>query len=157
ELPETPTDQADVRIQVRPGALRDLRLGGGVGAERVRQEVRLRLEYRRSNFLGGLRKLRVSSKPGYVFLPRVFSPVSQGVAAENDVQLSQPDVFGTAVTLQALAGYDVGIAEGYQFRGPRGVLGGDRPFFRDRVLGGLSWNLQYLTFFNVDQSVFNDV
>src|SRR5262249_12418760 len=39
ELPEAPTPEADVRILVRPGPLREWRLGGGVAVERLRQEV----------------------------------------------------------------------------------------------------------------------
>ena len=82
---------------------------------------------------------------------------NEGPAAENDVQLTQPDIFGSNASLHALVGYDLGIAEGYQNYGPRAQLGVDRPFFRGRVLAGGSWNFQYLNFFNVNESVFNTV
>jgi translocation and assembly module TamA len=155
DLPPEPTPTADVKIEVRPGKLHELRLGGGVGAELQRQEVRARGELTINNFLGGLRKLRLRVHPAYVVLPSVTDVQRSGVAATNDAQLTQPDLFGSDITLHVLAGYDVGIDYGYQYYGPRAQVGVDRPFLRDRLIAGASWNLQRLRFFNVDQDVFN--
>jgi translocation and assembly module TamA len=155
DLPPEPTPTADVKIDVRPGKLYELRLGGGVGAELQREEVHARGELTINNFLGGLRKLRLRVLPAYVVLPTITDIQRSGVAAQNDAQLTQPDIFGSNASLHVLAGYDLGIAEGYQDYGPRAQVGVDRPFFRDRVLAGGSWNLQRLTFFNVDEDVFN--
>jgi outer membrane protein assembly factor BamA len=157
ELPPEPTPTADVDIAVRPGKMREIRAGGGVGAEQLHQEARARFELTISNFLGGLRKLRLRVRPAYVVLPSVTNTQRSGPAAVNDVQLTQPDIFNSRAALHALVGYDVGIAEGYQNYGPRAQLGFDRPFFRDRLLAGASWNFQYLRFFNVSEDVFNDV
>src|SRR5262249_11698876 len=88
----------------------------------------------------------------YVVTPDIFNPKRSGPAGEFDAQLKQPDIFGSKITAQALVGYDVGIQEGYKFHGPRTQLGIDRPFFDERVVGGVSWNLQYLNFFDIDQS-----
>jgi translocation and assembly module TamA len=156
-LPPQPTPTADVTIEVHPGKLRELRVGGGVGAELQRQEVRARFDLLAANFLGGLRKLRVRLRPAYVVLPSFTDVQRSGIAATNDVQLTQPDIFGSLISAHALVGYDLGIAEGYQNYGPRALLGVDRPFFRGRVLAGGSVDWQYLNFFDVDQSVFNDV
>jgi translocation and assembly module TamA len=155
ELPPEPTPTADVKLAVKPGKLYELRAGGGVGVELQRNEVRARAELTINNFLGGLRKLRVRVRPAYVVLPSVTNVQRSGIAAQNDVQLTQPDVFGSNATVHALAGYDLGIAEGYRNYGPRTQLGIDRPFFRSRVLAGASWNFQYLKFFEVEESVFN--
>ncbi|HVZ72966.1 MAG TPA: BamA/TamA family outer membrane protein [Polyangia bacterium] len=155
ELPPTPTDVADVAIHLKPGPLHEVRVGAGLGAERIRDEVRARFEYTINNFLGGLRRLRLRLQPAYVVIPSVSSPERSGLAAENDVTLTQPDMFGTRATGTALVGYDLGIAEGYQFHGPRAQLGLERPFVHDRLLVGGSWNLQYLNFFDVDTDVFN--
>jgi translocation and assembly module TamA len=154
DLPPEPTDVADVVVRVKPGPLRELRLGTGLGVDRAREEARLRAEWTISNFLGGLRQLRLRSLPAYVVIPSVTDIQRNGFAAENDIELTQPDAFGTTATLHALAGYDLGIAEGYQYYGPRGQLGGSQTLWRHRLLAGASWNLQYLTFFNVDQDVF---
>ena len=154
DLPPEPTDVADVVVHVKPGPLRELRVGAGFGAERLRDEARARFEWTISNFLGGLRQLRIRVQPAWVVLPSVVDPQESGPAAENDIQLSQPDMFGSRITGRVLAGYDLGIAEGYQYYGPRAQLGLERPLLHDRLLVGGSWNLQYLDFFNVDQDVF---
>ena len=155
DLPKDPTPVGDVTIRVRPGPLHELRLGAGIGLERDREEVRLRAEWRWLNFLGGLRELRLRVRPAYVVLPSVLDAKRFGPAAESDLALKQPDIFDTNVTAHAVVGYDLGIAQGYQYHGPRTQLGFDRPFFHEHVLAGGSWNLQYLNFFNVDTTVFN--
>lgn len=155
QLSDTPQEIADVQIHVSPGPLREVRVGAGIGIERQREEVRLRFDYTINNFLGGLRKLRFRLKPAYVVIPSINDIHRHGLAAENEVRLTQPDVFGSRISVHALAGYDLGISEGYAFHGPRGQVGLSRPFFGDRVLAGGSWNLQYLTFFDVDGDIFN--
>jgi translocation and assembly module TamA len=155
ELDSHPQEQPDVTIHVAPGKLHELRLGGGIGVESQHEEVRVRGEWTLRNFLGGLRTLRLRLKPAYVVIPNISNPVQSGIAAENDLTLKQPDIFGTLITLHAEVGYDLGIEEGYQYHGPRAQLGIERPFFSEHVLGGLSWNLQYLNFFNVNPRVFN--
>jgi outer membrane protein assembly factor BamA len=154
-LPDEPTETADIRIQLRPGKLHELKIGAGVAVENQRQEVRARGEWVVHNFLGGLRELRLRLRPAYVVLPDFTNPVSNGFAAENDITLKQPDIFATSITASAQAGYDLGISEGYQFHGPRGQLGLERPFVGNRLLVSTSWNLQYLNFFNIDPMVFN--
>ena len=155
DLPKEPQPVADVDIRVHPGPLHELRFGAGAGAERDREEVRLRAEWRWLNFLGGLRELRLRLRPAYVVLPSLLNAQRYGPAAESDLSLKQPDIFDTNVTAHALVGYDLGIAQGYQYHGPRTQLGFDRPFFHEHVLAGGSWNLQYLTFFDVDVTAFN--
>jgi translocation and assembly module TamA len=154
DLPPDPTEVADVVVHVKPGPLHEVRVGAGLGVERIRDEARARFEWTISNFLGGLRRLRIRLQPAWVVIPSVTDPQQSGPAAENDIQLTQPDMFGSRVTGHALAGYDLGIAEGYQYYGPRGQLGVERPLLHDSLLVGGSWNLQYLDFFNVDQNVF---
>jgi translocation and assembly module TamA len=155
ELPPEPTPQADVRIHVTPSKLHELRLGGGLGVERQREEVRLRALWTFSNFLGGLRKLRLRAKPAYVVIPSIAQVERHGPAAELDAQLIQPDFLSANTTLRGLGGYDLMITEGYQAHGPRGQVALDRPFFRDHLQVAVNWNLQYLDFFNVNQDVFD--
>jgi translocation and assembly module TamA len=155
QLPPDPTPRADVQIHLTPGNLHELRLGGGVGIERQREEVRLRATWTSSNFLGGLRKLRLRAKPAYVVIPSIVSVERHGPAAEFDAQLTQPDLFNTSATLRGMVGYDLLITEGYQAHGPRGLVGVDSPFLRDHLATGITWNLQYLDFFNVNTDVFD--
>ncbi len=154
-LPAQPTPVADVNIQTQLGRLHELRLGGGVALDRERQEVRLRAVWTLSDFLGGLRRLQVRLRPAYVVVPTVINPQRKGPALDADVQLTQPDALGTAMTLQGLAGFQLLLTEGYQAYGPRGQIGAQRLFVRDRLLLAASWNLQFLQFFNINEAVFD--
>jgi outer membrane translocation and assembly module TamA len=155
ELPPEPTPNPDVTVNVSPGKLHEVRLGAGVGVDTQRQEVRLRGEWWFSNFLGGLRKLRLQAKPAWAVIPSVLDPRRSGPVAEVQAQLTQPDLFGTSVTGQATAGYDLMLTEGYAAQGPRGSLGVRRSFWRDRILAGLGWNLQFLDFYDINTDVFD--
>src|SRR5262249_52544008 len=151
QLDPQPQERPPVTIQVAPGKLHELKLGGGLGIEKDRQEVRVRAEWTFYNFLGGLRTLKLRVRPAYVVVPDVQNPVQQGIAANNDATLKQPDIFSTSITMIALIGYDLEVQEGYQYEGPRAQFGLERPFFDEHVIGGASWNLQFLDFFNVNQ------
>jgi translocation and assembly module TamA len=150
QLPDEPTETADVTVAVKPGPRHSLRLGGGFALENLRNEVRTRAEWVLYNFLGGLRRLTVRVRPGYAWLPNLFDIQQRGWVSINDLTLQQPDAFGTSITVQALAGYDLGIEPGYRYQGPRTTLDAARMFLNDRILVTGSWNLQYLSFFDVD-------
>lgn len=155
ELPKQPTTTADVRIKVNPSKLRELRLGGGAGIEKGRQEVRLSGTLTWRNFLGGLRTLTLRLKPAFVALPTLWDSERTGPAGEGDLRLAQPDILGSGITVFGLVGYELGIHEGYQFHGPRFQTGLEREFFDEMLRMGVSYNLRFIDFFNIDQSVFD--
>jgi translocation and assembly module TamA len=148
---------ADVIINTEPSTTREIKLGGGLGIERRRQDLHLKGELTIRNFLGGLRTLRLTLRPAYAFIPAVWDLKSSGPAGLVEAQLTQPDIFGTSVTAYLLAGFDLQIQEGYQYFGPRVTPGLERTFWRDRVRVGLNYSFQFLTFFNVDPLAFNPV
>lgn len=155
ELPPQPAERADVQIHLTPGKLHELKLGGGFGVERQREEVRLRGEWTFSNFLGGLRKLRLRLRPAYAVVPSITNAERHGPTLDTSAQLTQPDLFDSPVVLNALAGYDLLLTEGYQAHGPRAQVGLNSPLGGQRLLVGASWNLQYLDFFAVNRDVFD--
>jgi translocation and assembly module TamA len=155
EIPPTPQPVADVTIHVQPGALRELRLGGGVGLELQRYEARLRAEWSFHNWYGGLRTLRLRVRPAYVLVPSLLDVRRQGPAAVFDAELVQPDLFGVDLTGRLVAGYDLGLQEGYQYHGPRASLGVQRSFAHNYLLGSASYNIQFLDFFNYDPAAFD--
>jgi translocation and assembly module TamA len=154
--PQTERATLPVTIKVAPGKLRELRLGGGIGIERKRHELRLRGSWRIRNFLGGLRVLTVRLQPAFVSIPNLWDSQRTGFAATNDVKLEQPDFLSTRFLAYALVGYDLGVHEGYKWHGPRLQLGLDRAFFDGKLRGGVSWNLQFLDFFSIVQEAFQN-
>ena len=153
DLPKEPTAVANVAVTLKPGRMRELRVGGGFGFERRRHELRLRSEFAWRNFLGGLRELRVRIRPAFVAITSLWNAQRSGLALISDVQLTQPDIFGSGISLFGLSGYDVGVHEGYKFHGPRWQVGAERKAWRDQLRTGLSWNLQLLDFFSVLDSL----
>lgn len=153
-LPPQPTPEPDVTIALSPGKLHQVKLGAGVGVDRDREEVRLRAEWSVSNFLGGLRKLRLRIKPAYAVIPSVTDIQRSGPVLNADINLLQPDLANTNTTAQVTAAYDLTLTEGYAARGPRASLGLERPFLRDRLTVGASYNLQFVDFYDINSSVF---
>ncbi len=155
DLPRAPVEEADVRVRVTPAKLRELRLGVGLGLEKARQEVHLIGRWTLRNFLGGLRTLELKLQPSYVVFPTAWAPVDHGPAVVSEVRLTQPDLWSTRITAFAALGYDLGIQQGYRWHGPRLQLGVERAFWRERLRAGLSWNFQFLDFFNINELFFD--
>jgi len=118
--------------------------------------VHATLRYTRRNFLGGLRTLTLRLEPAWVAVPSFWDPQRNGPAGLVEAHLIQPDWPLPLGKLELVAGYDVGVDYGYQFHGPRVTVGLQRGFWRDHVLTGLSYNFQFLQFFNTDPTFAND-
>ena len=160
-LPEAPAAAdavvAPVHIELTPASkLHQLDVGLGVGVNKDRHEVRASLQLTWRNFLGGLRTLSSRIRPALVFLPAYWDVNRFGAALDAEaLRLTQPDLLGTGLVLSGMAGYDLGVTEGYRFHGPRGQLALERGFLDERLRTGLSWNTQYLDFFDIDDEVFD--
>ena len=155
QLPKKATEPADVDIAIVPSKLRELRLSFGLGLQDRQQEIHARLQWNFLNFFGGLRKLSLKLEPAYVFIPAVWQVQRSGPAGTLEARFTQPDVFHSRIDFFALAGFDLGIQEGFQYYGPRFQLGGERAFLTDHLRVGGSYSLQYLTFFNINQTEFS--
>ena len=141
--------EAPVRIEFTPGKQYELRFGIGLGVEQFRQDARVSGEWMDHNFLGDLRTLRFRIQPAYLIIPDVWKPEQRGPAVNTDIQLVQPDLWETNIIALAAVGFNLDVQPAYQYYGPRGQLGIERDFFHDHVTLGISYNLQYLTFFNL--------
>lgn len=162
EHDERRPELADVVITVHEGRFHELRLGGGVNFESTRYDVHLGAEYTKHNFLGGLRTLQLRAEPGWVFLVNpaaIGAPTggpSNGPSLRAEATFTQPDFLAPLLELKWIVGYDVGIDYGYQYHGPRTTLGVTRPFWRNRVNIGLSYNFNFLMFFNTVPAFLGD-
>lgn len=142
---------ADIQITVSEGLFREIRLGGGLGLESLRTDVRLRALYTQRNFLGRLRTLRLNIEPGWALLPNFWSTIQrQGPVLNLGAQLTQPDVVGNNSELRYSLGYDLGVEYAYQVHGPRTSLGLQRTLWANRVALSGSVNFQFLDFFFVN-------
>ncbi len=147
---------ADLIVTVQETTFNELRVGGGLGLEAQRTDAHASVTYARHNWLGGLRTLRLRLEPAYVALPAFWDLQRQGPALTAEAQLTQPDVIWPLTQLKFTLGYDVGIEYPYQYHGPRTQLGLARGFWRDRVRLGLTYNFQFLEFFNTDPTLLAD-
>lgn len=151
--PEQP-GVVDLRVGLSPGKKNELRVGGGVGIEPQRNDIHLRLQYGRRNFLGGLRTLRVLLIPGYVWIPNILQRSNtnanrrQGPAVRSEITLDQPNFFHRGLSLQATIGYDLGVEYAFRYHGPRFQLGVDQAFLRDRLHLKGAYHIEYLQFYD---------
>ncbi|HWE30520.1 MAG TPA: BamA/TamA family outer membrane protein, partial [Polyangia bacterium] len=153
---------ADIVITVHEGKFHELRLGGGVNFESTRYDVHLAGDYIKHNFLGGLRTLKLRLEPGWVFLANTASigaPTggpSNGPSLKATSTFTQPDFIAPWYDLKWIVGYDVGIDYAYQYHGPRTTLGVSRPLWHNRINVGVSYNFNFLMFFNTVPAFQND-
>lgn len=148
---------ADVVIDVRPARRNEIRFGVGFALEQNRHMFVLPFAYTRHGFLGGLRSLRISARPGYVAVPTFVSPDRQGPALELDVTLSQPDWLIRNLGSRVSLGYDLGVEYAFNYHGPRAQLGVNYGLLRDRLLFDASYNVLYYNFWDItDARAFDD-
>ena len=149
-------DRIIVRLRVTDTSLHELRLGGGIGIEAQRNELRLQLLYIKRNFLGGLRTLELRVRPAYVVVPAVWAPiVRHGPALQSDLVFTQPEL-GVLSRLQLTLGYDVGVEHAYQYHGPRTQIAIARLLWHDRISLSLAYNFQFLDFFATSPEILSD-
>jgi translocation and assembly module TamA len=147
---------AEVIVTVQESKFNDLRLGVGVGLESQRTDVHGLLVYTRRNWLGGLRTLRLNLQPALVAIPAFWDIQRIGPALTAEGTLTQPDTPWRNGELKYTAGFDVAIEYAYQYYGPRTSLGITHSLFRSRIQLGVSYNFQFLEFFNTDPAILAD-
>lgn len=153
---------ADVVITVHEGKFRELRLGVGFDFESTRYDAHFSAEYTKHSFLGGLRTLKLRLEPGWVLLVNQASigapqnGPTNGPSLRADATFSQPDFVLRNFEFKWTVGYDVGIDYGYQYHGPRTSIGIIRPLWRNRITLALSYNFNYLLFFNTVPALTED-
>lgn len=151
ENPQHP-EIADVRITVKEGKHRELRLGVGFGIEPLRNDVHGELLYTQRRFLGGLRVLQLTGQAGYAALPAVWAnPLRRrGPILLTKADVTQPDVLGRSSAVTLSLSYEVGVQYAYQYHGPSFRLGASKNFWKNRVSLAASYNFQFLDFFEAE-------
>jgi outer membrane protein insertion porin family/translocation and assembly module TamA len=94
----TPSDEREPKIPIvvrlESTRLHSVRVGGGVEVDLIRTDVHASIGWEHANFLGGLRKLSISFRPGLVFfptrLPSLQAPQHLLPEEKSRIELSQP-------------------------------------------------------------------
>jgi translocation and assembly module TamA len=141
-----------VRADVREAPFHTLTLGGGVGIEPQRQEVRARLEWVDRNFLGGLRKLDFDNRLGYVVIPSLLDLLgnqshssSTGLAGYSKLTFTQPDLPLPRVDFTSSLRLDRDIQVGYYYESLTASVGLTRDWGRQLEITP-TYNFQLLHF-----------
>ncbi|HZI04192.1 MAG TPA: POTRA domain-containing protein, partial [Archangium sp.] len=135
--PDREARTVPVVVDVREAPFRSIRLGGGVGLDAARQEVRAVGEWTDRNFFGGLRRLTVGGRVGYAFIPTLGAAFDQidtnvdgepdapnlstphGLVFELSTQFEQPRFLLRDLRLQTTLTGERGLEQAYNFIGGR--------------------------------------
>jgi len=123
-----------VVVDVREAPFHSVRAGGGFGLEPTRNEIRLLGEYTNRNFFGDLRRLTLSAKLGWAFLPNIYDALftpsatgrKSGPLAQTRLEFEQPHFVFRYVKFQSAAELERGLEPAYTF-------------FSARFRAGLVW------------------
>jgi translocation and assembly module TamA len=121
--PDREAGRVPVVVDVREAPFHTEKYGGGVGVDQTRSEARVLAEYTDRNFLGGLRRLTLSAKTGYAFIPSAFNPVRHGVMLDALAELEQPRFLFRDLRAQATVGFERGLEQAFEFYDGRVRLG----------------------------------
>ncbi len=148
--PDRENRTVPVVVDVREAPFRSIRLGGGLGVDAARQEIRVLGEWTNRNFFGGLRRLTVGGRVGYAFIPTLTAAFDEidtngdgegdepnlttphGFVGELSVQFEQPRFLARDLRLQTTVTAERGLEQAYNFIGGRargGVIWQPTPDF----------------------------
>ncbi|RJS22444.1 polymerase [Corallococcus sp. H22C18031201] len=138
--PDRTNATVPIVVDVREAPFRSIRLGGGIGVDAARQEVRLLGEWTHRNFHGGLRRLTLRGRAGYAFIPNVIaalkssdnSSAKSGTIFNLTAEFEQPRFLLRDLRLQSSLTGEKGVEQAYDYLGGRlqaGVIWQPHPSF----------------------------
>jgi len=141
-------------VQLKEARMGNFRVGAGVAAESSRQDVHLEFDVSSRNFLGGLRKLRWTTTPGYAWAPGLlFADEEQasrrGWILESELEFIQPWIQQKETNFRVQPSIERDVRVGYTLWNPAARIGVDRRLV-DELTVGLGYRVSYYNFSNVD-------
>ncbi|WP_164015453.1 BamA/OMP85 family outer membrane protein [Pyxidicoccus trucidator] len=115
--PDRESGTVPVVVDVREAPFRSVRLGGGVGVDAARQEVRVLGEWTHRNFRGGLRRFTVRGRLGYAFIPNILDRSKAGPIFEVTTEFEQPRFLFRDLRLQTSLTAERGLEQAYDYWG----------------------------------------
>jgi translocation and assembly module TamA len=140
---ETDAPVVGVKIAVALAARREVRLGGGAGADPTAYEVRARAGYTIAGWPAPLYSAVVDLRPAYAYMRdgSGWQPRLRALA-----RLERQDLWWTYARGEVEAGYTYVSLEPYTTYGPRARVGFQTPVRTERVQVGAGWLLERLAF-----------
>ncbi|MBX5481896.1 MAG: BamA/TamA family outer membrane protein [Myxococcaceae bacterium] len=124
------TQRLPLRVEVQETAFHEVAAGFGLGVEQRRNEIHAIGEYTDRDFLGGLRRLQLTARAGWAFIPNAWSVLGggnvvtrTGPIARLDAQLDQPRFFHPDFRIHGELEAERAIEPAYSFIGGRLKLG----------------------------------
>jgi translocation and assembly module TamA len=132
-----------MKIAVAEAARREVRLGGGFGADPTAYETRARIGYTIAGWPFPLDTATVDLRPAYAYM-RDGSGWQPRIRALT--RLERQDLFWTYARGEVEAGYSYVALEPYTSYGPRGRVDFLTPVGTERVNVGVGWTIERLGF-----------
>lgn len=163
DLSDPTAEEVPIIVSVQEDQLRKLTLGGGTILDALKFQMRVSTGWEHKNFLGGARKFSVEGKLGVDLFPMRLEnlksltngPTNYFLVAESKVLLEQPSIFNGRTkgsieasfkrepllySLEQDANPKEEVVVG--FNKPKGTLGLERSFFRERIVILPSYNVE---------------
>jgi len=154
DLSDPTADEVDVQVALRESRPISLKVGGGVGMERGRDDAHVSLAFTHNNLFGQLVQLHIRNKFGWAVVPDILHPASNGPLVEGEAELSQPGVPFRATTLRQRVGFELGVESGYKFLSPEVAVGLDWRIHR-LLSAGIGYNLEFYWLYWQDPELFD--
>lgn len=145
---ETTSPVVGVRIAVAQAAPREIRLGGGFGADPTAYEARARIGYTIAGWPFPLDTATIDLRPAYAYMQdgSGFQPRIRALA-----RIERQDLFWTYGRGEIEGGFNYVALEPYTTYGPRARVGYLTPVKTERVQLGVGWQIERLSFRDISE------
>lgn len=154
DLSDPTEDEVDVQVALRESRPISIKVGGGLGMERGRDDAHVSFAFSHNNLFGRLIQLSIRNKFGWAVVPDILHAASNGPLLEGETELSQPGVPFRTTTLRQKVGFELGVESGYKFLSPEVAAGLDWRIHR-LLSAGIGYNLEFYWLYWQDPELFN--
>lgn len=141
--------RVDIKMRVNEADPQSIKVGAELSVETVRWQEQVNIDYTHTNLFGHLTRLDLHTVAGWAELPNPWAPFAHGPVLTVEPAFSRKGLLEGQLLWILAPRFDVALQEGYQYYSPSNRFGVGR-WFSGLFHLGLSHNLRYVDFFNVD-------
>ena len=141
--------RVDLTMRVNEADPQTIRVGAELTVETVRWQEQVTIDYTHTNLFGHLTRLDLHTVGGWAELPNPWAPIAHGPVLTVEPAFSKKGILEDHLLWTLAPRFDVALQEGYQYYSPSNRFGVGR-WFSGLFHLGLTHNLRYVDFFNVD-------